>query len=366
LTLTQTVWDTTLAQLQLQMTRATFDNWLKDTSLLSCENGTWQVAVTTPAAQEWLQNRLHDTVRRVATTVAEHPVELQFIVQNSNGNDSGHSGNGHTAPATAVDPADLWQPDADSLYEQFTPPLRKLNTRTGYYPLPRFYLEFWEAYLTCRWKRADSRAFVLRQKLLSRDTRKIQSARFTPWTPVIETSFEQLADLINTNRAAIAGRRGQCQRYEQERDLGRPRGDDCCGRHTTAGCRIELATRGARQRHCYFWRVGVLEVLSLEKMVVVEQRGSNRYHQVKLQLYHQLPAALTPFQVTFLPERLQQRHRAWLMNYGEAMNWSLSDWDATPRELETFIDQDPSWYGPDRLLDGRYDPNPYQQREILS
>ena len=37
------LWTTALGQLQLQMTQATFDSWVKDTHLIAANNGTWQI-----------------------------------------------------------------------------------------------------------------------------------------------------------------------------------------------------------------------------------------------------------------------------------------------------------------------------------
>ncbi|GAB4446044.1 MAG: hypothetical protein Kow0031_28620 [Anaerolineae bacterium] len=363
----QTIWDSVLSQLQLQMTTATFDTCLKGAHLVSVDGNLWQVAVKNDQARDWLENRLHSTILRAVaneTGLQAGQLSLQFIVvvnptdnlpDNLTGAD--HPLNGHANGV--VRSTDYWRHDDVSRYEQFTAPIQQTNNKTGYYPLPRFFTQFWEEYLSIRWKQAGRRAWALRQKLLSEDTRKITGKNFTPWTPVIETSFEALANLISTNRAVITGRRGQCQRYEQERKDGRPRGDDCCGRHTAVGCRIEMAERGHRQRHCYFWRPGALEVLSLEKMVVVEQSGSNRYHQLRLQVYHSLPPVLTPFQVGFLPEALQKRHKSWLEKHGDEMGWRLPDWSAVPGDLETFIDCDPAWAGEDRELNDRYLPNPY-------
>jgi hypothetical protein len=348
------------------MTRETFDTWLKDTWLVSTSDNVWQVSVKSAYAKDWLENRLHDTILRTASAESGIPagqLTLQFIVVDAiddppdNLNGATPSLNGRTSGA--IKSTDVWQPDSPSLYRQFTAPIKTINTKTGYYPLPRFYIEFWETYLVIRWKQAGRRAWSLRQKLLSRDTRKVTGKNFTSWTPIIETSFDALAQLISTNRAVITGRRGQCQQYEQDRDRGQPRGDDCCGRHTAAGCRIEMAQRGRSQKHCYFWRVGVLEVLSQEKMIVVDEVGKNRHHLLRLQVYHSLPPVLTPFQVSFLPKSLRDKHHDWLQQHGDKMDWRVADWQAVPADLETFIDYDPDWNGEDRQLDGRYQPNPY-------
>ncbi|MCP4409508.1 MAG: hypothetical protein GY807_17510, partial [Gammaproteobacteria bacterium] len=58
--ISENLWAVTLSQLQLQMTRATFDTWLKDTWLISADNGLWQVGVKSDAARDWLENRLRN------------------------------------------------------------------------------------------------------------------------------------------------------------------------------------------------------------------------------------------------------------------------------------------------------------------
>ena len=61
------------------MTRATFDSWLKDTWLVSCEDGRWVVAVKSRYAKEWLENRLAATIRRVVE--GQGAKEVEFIVK---------------------------------------------------------------------------------------------------------------------------------------------------------------------------------------------------------------------------------------------------------------------------------------------
>jgi chromosomal replication initiator protein len=68
-----------LGELQLEMTRATYDTWVKPTVLLSV-NGTWKIDVPTVYAQEWLNNRLMSTVKRVLTGVIGEVVQPEFVV----------------------------------------------------------------------------------------------------------------------------------------------------------------------------------------------------------------------------------------------------------------------------------------------
>ncbi len=76
------IWQAALGELQLEMTRATFDTWVKPTSLLSYEDGRFAIAVPNAYAQEWLQNRLLSTVKRVLTGITGRSVEVKFVVWN--------------------------------------------------------------------------------------------------------------------------------------------------------------------------------------------------------------------------------------------------------------------------------------------
>jgi chromosomal replication initiator protein len=76
------IWQAALGELQLEMTRATFDTWVKPTSLMSYEDGRFAVAVPNAYAQEWLQNRLLSTVKRVLTGITGRSVEVKFVVWN--------------------------------------------------------------------------------------------------------------------------------------------------------------------------------------------------------------------------------------------------------------------------------------------
>jgi chromosomal replication initiator protein len=62
------IWHATLGELQLQMTKATFDTWVRPTRAVSYEDGSMTVGVHSSYAKEWLENRLDTTIRR---TVAE-------------------------------------------------------------------------------------------------------------------------------------------------------------------------------------------------------------------------------------------------------------------------------------------------------
>ncbi len=74
------IWQAALGELQIQMSRADFATWLKDTCLISQEDGVFVVGVPTPFAQEWLENRLSLPIRRTLTRILGYSAEVRFVV----------------------------------------------------------------------------------------------------------------------------------------------------------------------------------------------------------------------------------------------------------------------------------------------
>jgi len=87
-------WKATLGELELQMTKATFNTWLRDASLVSAEEGTYVVGVRNDYAKDWLESRLSGTITRTLSTIAGKSVVVDFIVRTDDQGDS-------PAPATS-------------------------------------------------------------------------------------------------------------------------------------------------------------------------------------------------------------------------------------------------------------------------
>jgi hypothetical protein len=79
------VWASALGELQLQMTGATFDTWLKRTKPISCETQdgkpTFAIAVHNGYAKDWLENRLAEMVKRTLVGIVGKSVDVKFVVQ---------------------------------------------------------------------------------------------------------------------------------------------------------------------------------------------------------------------------------------------------------------------------------------------
>lgn len=74
------VWPAALGELQLQMTQATFDTWLRDSRLLKCEDSTFVIGVKNGYAKDWLESRLLATIKRTLARLVGKTVQVQFVV----------------------------------------------------------------------------------------------------------------------------------------------------------------------------------------------------------------------------------------------------------------------------------------------
>ena len=77
----QKLWQAALGELQLQMTRATFDTWLRGSRVVSYEGEKLTLYVRHAYAVDWLQNRLLATIKRVLHRLAGHDVEVAFTTK---------------------------------------------------------------------------------------------------------------------------------------------------------------------------------------------------------------------------------------------------------------------------------------------
>jgi chromosomal replication initiator protein len=73
-------WQSVLGQLQMEMPRASFDTWVRDTKPVSYQDGTLTVGVRNAYARDWLENRLASTVNRLLIGIMNSTVGVNFIV----------------------------------------------------------------------------------------------------------------------------------------------------------------------------------------------------------------------------------------------------------------------------------------------
>jgi chromosomal replication initiator protein len=81
-------WQSVLGQLQMEMPRASFDTWVRDTKPVSYQDGMLVVGVRNAYARDWLENRLSNTVSRLLVGIMNASVSVNFVV---NGNEIDHT-----------------------------------------------------------------------------------------------------------------------------------------------------------------------------------------------------------------------------------------------------------------------------------
>lgn len=77
----QQAWQAALGELQLQLTKPTFDTWVKNTYVISWEDGVFVVGVHSGYAKDWLENRLQTLIRRTLTAIVGQTVDVKFTVR---------------------------------------------------------------------------------------------------------------------------------------------------------------------------------------------------------------------------------------------------------------------------------------------
>jgi len=244
------IWQHTLEQLKLQMTQATFDTWLANTTAELTGN-TLTITLQNDYAKDWLENQLLHTIQRTTTRVAGHPLQIAFTVKR-------HPA---TGPGSGVPPSP--EPEAGSSI----PPNHRFGieivefdpTTAGWVMTSNYAWQFWQPLL-------GAIPFNLWNTLRSFPAAYHHNGHALQW-PTVQT----LADICaNGNRHKILGR----------------------------------AARPGRKR-----TVGALETLEKERIVWTRTYGTgDRDVQYYFRVLSRLPL-LTPTQVGRLTKRLQERHQ---------------------------------------------------------
>ena len=73
-------WQSVLGQLQMEMPRASFDTWVRETKPVSYQDGALTIGVRNAYARDWLENRLASTVNRLLVGILNSSVDVHFVV----------------------------------------------------------------------------------------------------------------------------------------------------------------------------------------------------------------------------------------------------------------------------------------------
>lgn len=167
----QQIWARALEQLQLQMTRATFEAWLKQTALISIEaNNVYVVETKNGFAKDWLENRLSTTIQRALAGIAGTDVTLKFVTGPPDGSLLPDDKAAPAGPPPVLTPSDLpfeaHLSDNKAVHFVEAVDFEHLWLKTGFTQVPDYAIRYWRLYL--------GRAFDLWEFLISEDKRVVK------------------------------------------------------------------------------------------------------------------------------------------------------------------------------------------------
>jgi len=259
-------WQLTLEQLKLQMTQATFDTWLHDSTASLC-GSTLTVTTKNAYAKDWLQNRLAATIKRTAARVYGKPLDLAFTVEHqpktSRSEREFAGAPAAIGPGAATSRPGEEEEAAGEEEDTNEPPSTRFAIRLigfdptiGYVQVTNYELQFWQPLL-------GNPAFVLWCTLKSFPA---------AWDPKIRPEWPSIQTLADT-----------CAQGNRQKILGR------------------------KQRPGHARMIGALEVLERERIVWTTRWGEGRETVYTFNVVDHLPM-LTPAQAQLLTPRLQERH----------------------------------------------------------
>jgi len=74
------VWQAALGELQLQMTKPTFETWVKPARVVAYEDGEFIIAVPSAFTKDWLESKLLSSIKRALSGILGRSVDVAFIV----------------------------------------------------------------------------------------------------------------------------------------------------------------------------------------------------------------------------------------------------------------------------------------------
>ncbi len=78
-------WQSALGQLQMEMPKASYDTWVRDTSVVASDNNSITVGVRNAYARDWLESRLTENVKHLLGGITNREMDVKFIVWQNGG-----------------------------------------------------------------------------------------------------------------------------------------------------------------------------------------------------------------------------------------------------------------------------------------
>jgi chromosomal replication initiator protein len=114
------IWSQVQEELRFQLAKRTYDMWLKNTSVVSADGGTFRIGVPSKLAKDWLEDRFSGLIQETLQAVTGSEVDIDFVIAPSghrpahamfdddHASDNGHdNGNEPAVEVAGVTPSEL-------------------------------------------------------------------------------------------------------------------------------------------------------------------------------------------------------------------------------------------------------------------
>jgi chromosomal replication initiator protein len=101
------VWRAALGELQVSLSPANYETWLRDTVLVDVDDNRFKIAVPNGFAKDWLETRYRSLISQTLARIVGYSVQVEFLVKPSAETPGAGATNGIHAPTAASAPVRL-------------------------------------------------------------------------------------------------------------------------------------------------------------------------------------------------------------------------------------------------------------------
>src|SRR5437660_11125253 len=77
------IWSQVQEELRFQLAKRTYDMWLKNTSVVSADGGTFRIGVPSKLAKDWLEDRFSGLIQETLHAVTGCEVDIDYVFATS-------------------------------------------------------------------------------------------------------------------------------------------------------------------------------------------------------------------------------------------------------------------------------------------
>ncbi len=108
------IWQAAQEELRFQVSRPSYETWLKNAALLSLENNAFRIGVPTKLAKDWLEDRYSALIKETLSAIMSGEVSLAFEVVGKGGGEKGIPGEALEERPEGSDSAAVQEPYSDA------------------------------------------------------------------------------------------------------------------------------------------------------------------------------------------------------------------------------------------------------------